>query len=165
MGQKKKIAVIFSAVFIFSLSINYSFALHQEFQEIKKLDEAEKQELPEVVVVPKVEYKAEGLKNPFQGFVKKAGEEASALRPGEDASAAPPPLTIQGIVWGGNFPQAIIDNKVVKVGDTVQDAQIVEISRNKVIILFKDRKFNLSSPAVLNLQNLEQQFKGGKDEK
>jgi len=81
----------------------------------------------------KIEYKAEGLKDPFQ----EEEIEAPGIR-------ALPSMTIQGIVWGGSFPQAIINNKVVRVGDTIEGVEITDIDKNRVTVLFENQKYTLS---------------------
>lgn len=98
----------------------------------------------------KIEYKSETLRDPFRGLKI----EAEPKQKGEPKPL--PTLTVQGIVWGGNFPQAIINNRVVRIGDTVDGAQVVDISKDNIIVEFEGRKYNLSSPI---------QSQGGKDEK
>jgi len=84
----------------------------------------------------KIEYKAEGLKDPFQE------EEIEAPVP--ERKRALPSLTIQGIVWGGSFPQAIINNKVVRAGDTIEGVEITDINKNGVTVFFENQKYTLS---------------------
>lgn len=55
----------------------------------------------------------------------------------------PPSLSIQGIVWGGDRPQAIIGGKVVGVGDTVQGVKIVSIRKSGIDVLSGGRKFHV----------------------
>jgi len=163
MKKKRKRATInfFIIVFISGLFINHSFALHQESQEIKKLENLEKQKPSEVIKVPIVEYKAGDLRDPFQKYLKKR---ISEVKPVEKASLPLPSLTVQGIIWGGDLPQAIINNKVVKKGDTIEGVRIVDINKNGVAIFFEGQQYNLSSPAKVNLQSLGQNPKGGEDE-
>lgn len=106
----------------------------------------------------KIEYKAEGLKDPFQEEKIEIKEE-----PEVQIETKPlPGLQIQGIVWGGAFPQAIINNKVVKIGDTIDQLQIIDIAKSGIIVLFENRKYNLSVPSASNLESPNS--KGGKDE-
>ncbi|MBN1913911.1 MAG: hypothetical protein JW788_05875 [Candidatus Omnitrophica bacterium] len=105
------------------------------------------------------EYEAKGQKDPFKGKeiigVKK--EEA----PQGEPSRPLPALTIQGLVWGGAFPQAIINNRVVKVGDIIEEAKITAISKTGVKVVFDKREYDLSSPASVNISN---SFKNRKKE-
>lgn len=119
----------------------------------------------EIIAKPNVEYTADGLRDPFEGYLSEQ-EEASQVPPPPEEQEVPalPPLTIQGIIWGGRFPLGIINNKVVKIGDTIEGAQIIDISKDGVIVSFADRQYNLSSPAAVNLENLDKKLQGGKDE-
>ena len=47
-------------------------------------------------------------------------------------SSLPSSLTIQGLVWGGPRPQAIINGRVYSVGDTVSGGKIISINRDGV---------------------------------
>ncbi len=105
--------------------------------------------LAEPLLRPKAaEYKAEGFDDPFK-------EEAEGLKQEEKKEERKPlpELIIQGIVWGGGFPQAIINNKVVRVGDTIAEARVVDISNKGLILSFQGRQYNLSSPATVNINN------------
>jgi len=89
----------------------------------------------------KVEYKSENLRDPFQEQKIEIKEERK-----EPEVAKPlPALRVQGIVWGGSLPQAIINNKVMRLGDTVEDVVIKEINRSGVTVLFGGRKYNLTT--------------------
>jgi len=114
---------------------------------------------------PNVEYTADGLRDPFEDYLI-IEEAAPALQEGlkQEVSLPLPSLSIQGIIWGGRFPQAIINNKVVKVGDTIEGARITDINKNGVLVFFENREYNLSSPAALNLQSLEKNHKEAKNE-
>jgi len=60
-----------------------------------------------------------------------------------------PVLKVQGLIWGGNFPQAIINNKVVRVDDEVDGAKIVSIEKDGLWVSFNDKQYNLSSPVAV----------------
>lgn len=114
----------------------------------------------------KIEYKAEGLKDPFQEEKIEIKEEAEV----QIETKPLPDLQIQGIVWGGAFPQAIINNKVVKIGDTIEEARIMEIKKEGITVYFGNRKHILPSPAIIKLQSSQKKpgdfnLKGGKYEK
>ena len=59
-----------------------------------------------------------------------------------------PALVVNGLIWGGKFPQAIINHKVVKVGDEIEGAKVKQISRDGVVILFSSRTVTLPPPAM-----------------
>lgn len=150
MKRAKFIATtsFFTLVFISSLFMANIFAVSQvQLEEIKKLEGAGKAVPQEVIARPKVEYKAEGLRDPFQAPIIEQviqGEKVQVL----DTGTLPVSLTVQGIIWGGRFPQAIINNKVVKVKDTIEGALIVAIDKDSITVLFQGRQYNLTPPRV-----------------
>ncbi len=98
----------------------------------------------------KIEYKSEDLRDPFQ-------EEKIEIKeqPQEEIETKPlPSVQIQGIVWGGGFPQAIINNKVVRVGDTIEGVRITDINKNGVTVFFENRKHTLSVSSPVSSQDL-----------
>jgi len=98
----------------------------------------------------KIEYKSEDLKDPFQ-------EEKIEIKeqPQVEIEIKPlPSLQIQGIVWGGGFPQAIINNKVVRVGDTIEEVRITDINKSGVTVFSGNRQYNLSTSSPINSQDL-----------
>lgn len=119
---------------------------------------------------PKVEYIAEGSKEPFQDYFSKKkpvtvkGEvavkgEVGAVQEGPKPSL--PSLTVQGIIWGGSMPCAIINNKVVKQGDRIDKVEIIKIEKGSIEVLYKGWDYSLSSPASLSSNKKPE---GGKNE-
>lgn len=137
--NKKVIIAVFLSAFIFLLS----YAIAQKAAVSNG-----------TIGADKIEYKAEGFRDPFQeeGWeIEILTQEATSQQPTKPL----PPLEVQGIVWGGRFPQAIINNKVVKIGDIIDEVQIIDITKDRVTVSFEKRKYNLSSPASLNLQGVK----------
>ncbi len=98
----------------------------------------------EVVSVPTVEYKAGMLRDPFQGYK----EEKETAQAASEAMVKPlPALTVQGIVWGGSIPQAIINNKVLKEGDLIGEVKITKINKEGIEVFYTGRPYLISSPA------------------
>ena len=62
------------------------------------------------------------------------------------APIQPPPLQLQGILWGTARPQAIINRRIVSVGDTVEGAQITAVSKEGVKVSFSGQEFKLKLP-------------------
>jgi len=156
----------FLAVFILSLSQASLFAitkLDKEMQDLEKVEEKKQIAPPEVIVRPRVEYKANDFKNPFSDpFQENAVSAPGKIPEGPQVQEKPlPPLEVQGIIWGGDFPQAIINNKVVKIGDTVEGVTISAIDKDGVEVIFEQTKHRLSSPA--NVKSA-QEPQGGKNE-
>ena len=144
---KYKINIIFYIALFFLCSFRLNlFAAPAQFEKIQELQKQERQLPPESIVRPSVEYKAEGLRDPFKE--PGAGERRDngvALEP--VVSAAPPALTVQGLIWGGNTPLAIINDSVVKVGNAIEGAKITGINKEGVTVLFEGVQNFLSSPA------------------
>jgi len=88
-----------------------------------------------------VKYAAEDYRDPFKALIFGEGQ-------GEiEISDAPlPALAAQGIIWGGKIPQAIINNQVVKIGDTIEGAEIVDIDQDGIILFFQNKQHRLSTP-------------------
>ncbi len=106
--------------------------------------------IPEEIVRPNVEYKAQGLRNPFEqpALVSEPDnvEGGIIIKPEAGELAQ---LTVQGIIWGGNLPQAIINNKVVKVGDVLEGAEIVDINKEGVTVLFAGIDYKLTTLSAI----------------
>lgn len=162
----KRIKPISAAVFSLIISSTFLFmadalATRAEFEAIKNLSETEKSTGGENIQRPQVEYKAGNFADPFQPSI---AEDITGKGEGREMTGAlSVSLTVQGVIWGGKFPQAIINNQVVKAGDTIEGARIISIKKEGVMVLFKDRQYNLSSPAGGTVA--EEKPQGGKDEK
>ncbi len=144
------------------------------FRAIEKMETSTKADVQpsaeDVLKRVKLEYKAENLRDPFQkyfvipqptfGEIPEESEEVSPEKSAED-EAAISAIKLQGLIWGGNIPQAIINESVVKAGDVVDNMQIIEINKDGVSVLFNNRVYNLSSPASVNLKDANKGLKGG----
>lgn len=159
--------ILIIAIFCF-LSAGYAFAVNPADNAGEKTEGAQqKPGKPETIVLPSIEYKSDGLRDPFEGVFKKEGLSAESI--GQLTQAPPqvqlPSLTVQGIIWGAKIPQAIINDKLVKVGDTVSEAKITAIGKDGIEVIFKNYTFKITSPAAAQLQNLKTKPEGGKNEK
>lgn len=107
----------------------------------------------------RIEYTSAGLKDPFE-------EPEIEIEKTSDLDMQPlPNLTVQGLVWGSSIPQAIINNKVFRVGDNIEGAEVVEIGRDGVILARGSGKYKLSSPAAINSEKSQSTLpEGGADE-
>lgn len=101
-----------------------------------------------VIVRPVVEYKSGKLRDPFRTYfvkeeIKESSQENLDLpKPEFDLSK----LKVQGIVWGGRSPQAIINGQVLSVGDLIEGAQIVSIEKKGITLSFVGAIFDLAAP-------------------
>lgn len=90
-----------------------------------------------------VEYLGNEFKDPFHHRDPMASAPARSVKSAETAPKNNP-LVIQGLVWNLKDPQAIINGKVVKIGDTLEDAQILDITKEGVKIRRQGREVFLS---------------------
>lgn len=141
-------------------SPGYSFA-DSVWNEAKRLEKSEKTTQISVIKRRRVEFNGSNA-DPFRIDVMKNKQEGPV-------SAAPkvplPKFTIQGIVWGGEVPQAIVDNKVVKPGDTIDNVHIVDINKEGIDIFFNGAQYTLPSPAAAVVTEKKQNPGGEKNEK
>lgn len=80
-----------------------------------------------------------------QHEAEEAAKAALEARPMEHIAAALvalPNLSVQGILWGDE-PKVIINHKILKVGDTIEGAQITRITREGVTAQFQGQNFTL----------------------
>ncbi|MFA5320187.1 MAG: hypothetical protein WBE75_02040 [Candidatus Omnitrophota bacterium] len=103
---------------------------------------------PQAFTHREVQYKADGLKDPFKGIEQKPVNSQNAAA-GAQQSKPLPPLVVSGIIWGGAFPQAIVNRKVVKIGDMVEaEVKVVDITKEGVVVFFDYKNYNLPPPAI-----------------
>lgn len=156
-------ATVFFVSILFTLFVANIFASKAEFEAIEKLSEVEKAAPQEKIERPLLEYRAGNFRDPFQPPVLEDKVSEGKVEGRQMPETPPPSLTIQGVIWGGRFPQAIINNKVVKVGDAIEGARIISIDKDGVTLFFKDRQYNLASPVGGGISYEKSQ--GGKYEK
>ncbi len=63
------------------------------------------------------------------------------LKPIDKASLK---LKLNGFVWGGPQPQAILNGRIVAVGDSIKNIKIISITQQGVGILIQGQKFLLT---------------------
>jgi len=138
--------------------------------EMKQINTMQTEQVPTVeknmYEIQPVVYKAEGLRDPFKGVVIRDPDEEKG---GDNSSknqevVVLPKLDIQGVVWGTNNPQAIINNKVLKIGESVDDVRIKDVKSNGIVVVYKNKEFLIASPGGIN-KSTEKKPKGGKDGK
>ena len=126
-------------IFIFFLIV----AIDQRFVALVRAAIAEG-----VIVRPVMEYKSDKLRDPFKTYLIKeevkvdTQENLDLINPEFDLSK----LKVQGTVWGVKIPQAIINGKVLTIGDLVEDAEILSIDNKGITLSFKGAIYNLAAP-------------------
>jgi hypothetical protein len=63
-----------------------------------------------------------------------------------------PPLKLQGVFWGTPRPQAIINRKILSVGDTIEEAKVIAVAKEGVKLSYREREFVLKLPQQLDQQ-------------
>lgn len=137
--------IIFS-VFFLSLVI-YPFSLAWAVGRIDKLLEEAPVVERTLIELPVVTYESQDLRDPFKSLiVTKVEAPVVADTTATEGELLPDlsKLNIQGIIWGGRITQALINNKVYTVGDTLEGGQITSIDKNEIVLDFSGKVVNLS---------------------
>lgn len=92
-----------------------------------------------------VQYTADTLRDPFESWLPKeaSGKEIQVLK----TEIKLPDFKIQGVVLHHTKPTAIINNQVVKVGDTINEVKIIDIKKEGIDIIYQGQIFNIPSPS------------------
>lgn len=112
---------------------------------------------------PRVDFVNTMSKNPFYNYLKEAVMKTGKVE--EETVVAAPNLTVQGVIWGGRFHMAIIENRVLKVGDVISGYTIDKIDKNGVIVSANGKLFKLGAPSLNQVNNVAKIQEGGKDAK
>ena len=72
--------------------------------------------------------------DPFKNLLELYLYNMRKVKPAEKTSLPLPTLNIEGIVWNTNMPQAIVNGKVVRIGDTIEGVRIVKIEKQGITI-------------------------------
>jgi hypothetical protein len=107
-----------------------------------------------VIARPVIEYKSGNLRDPFKTYLtKEAPKEISQV----NADLAKPELDlgklkVQGVIWGSQTPQAIINDRVLMIGDLIEGAQIMSIDKKGITLSFNGEAYDLTSPGQKAIQ-------------
>lgn len=58
-----------------------------------------------------------------------------------------PPLKVQGIFWGAIPPHAIVNDQILREGDTIQGVRVVKINRTGVTVEYEGTQSTLTMPS------------------
>ncbi|MDD3275072.1 MAG: hypothetical protein PHQ84_04355 [Candidatus Omnitrophica bacterium] len=103
-----------------------------------------------------MEYNSGKMRDPFRTYLIKDEPEVKPqetglpVKPDFDISK----LQLQGVVWGVKNPQAIINGKVVSVGDLIEGAEIVSIDKKGVTLSINGGIMDLSSPGQVSTKTV-----------
>ena len=147
--------IIFMMISISGLPSHFSYAYTEKgvMKEIHELETAGKPDsqdghsAAQKILRPIVKYDAGKFKDPFQKpIIERKGmpepEEAILAK----AAAPHPSLSIEGVIWGGSIPQAIINHTVVRIGDEIGGVRVVSINREGVTFSSSGEEFTVPSP-------------------
>ena len=91
-------------------------------------------------------YHAESLRDPMKSLLPPPAPPPVSPQAGAKPAAPvimPPAATLEGMLWGGSQPRAILNGEVYQVGDFVAGAKIVSIDRNGVTVEVSGTTFEL----------------------
>ncbi|MDD5584003.1 MAG: hypothetical protein PHV55_02985 [Candidatus Omnitrophica bacterium] len=85
----------------------------------------------------------ETYRDPFDSVIPDESSGVEASTPGQEETIEPPKVTIEGVAWGVDVPQAIIDGEVYKAGDMLKgvEAKVFKIEKNAVLLEYKGKIF------------------------
>ena len=124
----KRFALIGLAVIVFSIFYKHNFNLSGLIAEVKQPGDKAGIKVSDLIPL-KVEKKNESGGK---------AEEYEIFNPAT-------PLILQGVTWGGIMPQAVINSTVYHVGDVIQGAKIIKISKQGVVVLYNGLSYLLPS--------------------
>ena len=97
------------------------------------------QSRPKSLSLKTVEYTSRDLRDPF----KSPFEMAKGELPESTMGAGLSHLKVQGMVWNSVMPQAIINNTVIKIGELIEGAEILDIRKEGIYVLYEGRLYIL----------------------
>ncbi len=59
-----------------------------------------------------------------------------------------PKVELQGIIWSPKMPQVIVNQKVMRVGDRIEQYQISEITREGMVLFYENNEYTITMPTV-----------------
>jgi len=125
MNKKTLIILFFYLTFL-----NFPFDIHAKED---RLSNPFKPQFPKEVIPPPVEPPEERIV-PTETIVRPPP-------PPRPQEVPPPQLTITGVVWNSDRPQAIVNGQVVDVGDKISEAEVIAIDNTGITISFQGKDF------------------------
>lgn len=88
---------------------------------------------------PAIVYEGASYRDPFTASPEGKDKEKEAVR----TQIGQMSFTLEGVLWKGTMPQAIVNGKIVTEGSRVGEAEVLEITQNGVKMRFKNQTFVL----------------------
>lgn len=82
-----------------------------------------------------IKYLGANYRDPFLSFIPEQKVEKKIEK------VSFPSLNLNGLVWGGSKPQAIINNTVVGKGDKIQGVEVVDIKKDGIVLIYNGEEF------------------------
>ena len=90
-------------------------------------------------VYAEFKYTGDELRDPFKSYLP----ETEVGRSRAVVSRQLGKLHLRGVIWGGNLPLAIINDKVYRVGDSISGMKIIDINKTGVLLQYKEETYIL----------------------
>ncbi len=103
------------------------------------------------------------LRTPIKQVAEAPAEPGLKIEPEIEREIILPTFTIQGMVWGGVKPQALINGQLCEKGDVIRGAEIMDITKEGVTFVYKDKKL-LFSPTIELRKIAEKKEEYGREE-
>ncbi|MFA7677535.1 MAG: type II secretion system protein N [Candidatus Omnitrophota bacterium] len=83
--------------------------------------------------------------DPFESLLPKEEKSRTSSAEKKTASKADLKISLEGVLWGSDTPQAIIDGDVYKVGDKLKkiDASVFRITKNVVFMSYDGKIYEI----------------------
>jgi len=94
-----------------------------------------------------IRYFGVNFRDPFSSFLPQEKKEVKIEK------VVAPELKLQGIVWGGDKPKAIINNTVVGKEDVIQGAKIMDIKKEGIDLIYKEEYFWLDRSGAIKAKS------------
>jgi len=150
--------VLFIILLIFLFFVTMKGGIVLEALEAKEETSQTTEERPER---KKVDIR--NFRNPFASLLpQKKPEEAKRTRTTDRPKAekvAPPDFTIYGLIWNTDLPQAIVNERVVKIGDVINEAEILNITKEGITIKYRNEEFFIESQLSVTAQDINKDLK------
>jgi len=106
--------------------------------------------------LPKIEEKIEKVQEEANIEKKEAEQQIVVVRkPIEEAKpieeVQAPKIKLSGLVWNTDRPQAIVNDQVFSIGDTVDSSKIIDIRKDGIDVIFSDKLFTIQIEQTLTL--------------
>ena len=134
---------------VLALYASAAEATQAAFKTMRKLEKRERTpHADQLLKRPKYKYTATGERDPFESLITR-DEKKGTVKVSREVEVPPPQLTVQGVIWGGKFPQAIVNDQLVKVGDELtEEVVITRIDAAGVSFEFNEKEYSVPAPAI-----------------